>query len=177
MRWFWIDRFTEFVCHQRATAVKAVSLSEDFLHDHFWGYPVMPNSLVIEGMAQTGGLLVSEFHRFEEWVVLGKVARSQFFSPARPGDLLTYRITLENVRDGGAVISATSHVGDRPQAEAELFFANVPPESVTGSEMHIFDPQDLLSWLEVVGIFDIGRTQDGTPLSPSQYHFKTLVKE
>ncbi|MBN1853881.1 MAG: beta-hydroxyacyl-ACP dehydratase [Pirellulales bacterium] len=176
MRWFWIDRFTEFVSRQRATAVKAVSLSEDFLHDHFASYPIMPNSLVIEGMAQTGGLLVSEFHRFEEWVVLGKVARSLFFLPARPGDLLTYRITLDNVRDGGAVVTATSHIGDQLQAEAELFFANVPAESVTGPEMLIFDPHDLLSWLEMVGVFDIGLTSDGTPLAPSQYHFVTIGK-
>ena len=77
MRWFWIDRFTEFISRQQATAVKAVSLSEEFLHDHFYSYPVMPNSLVIEGMAQTGGLLVSEFHRFVEWVVaeLGPTVR------------------------------------------------------------------------------------------------------
>ena len=52
MRWFWLDRFTEFVSGSQATAVKGVSLSEDHLHDHWPSYPVMPNSLVAEGMAQ-----------------------------------------------------------------------------------------------------------------------------
>ena len=52
MRWFWLDRFTEFVSGSHATAVKGVSLSEDHLHDHWPYYPVMPNSLVAEGMAQ-----------------------------------------------------------------------------------------------------------------------------
>ena len=41
MRWFWIDRFSEFVCGESATAVKNVSLAEEYLHDHFDGYPIM----------------------------------------------------------------------------------------------------------------------------------------
>ena len=60
MRWFWIDRFTEFQSGRSATAIKTLSLSEDHLHDHFPGASIMPNSLVLEGMAQTAGLLVCE---------------------------------------------------------------------------------------------------------------------
>ena len=52
MRWFWIDRFLEFESGRYAKAVKCVSLAEDYLHDHFPQYPVFPNSLVIEGLAQ-----------------------------------------------------------------------------------------------------------------------------
>ena len=66
MRWFWIDRYTEFVSGERATAVKNVSLSEEHLHDHFPGHGVMPNSLVLEGMAGAGGrgrVLVVEGNR------------------------------------------------------------------------------------------------------------------
>ncbi len=75
MRWFWLDRFTEFVSGSHATAVKCVSLSEDYLQDHLPDYPIMPNSLVAEGMAQCGGLLVSEVYQFSELVVLAKFAR------------------------------------------------------------------------------------------------------
>lgn len=50
MRWFWIDRFDEFVRGKHATAVKNVSLAEEHLHDHFPGTALMPNSLVVEGM-------------------------------------------------------------------------------------------------------------------------------
>ena len=46
MRWFWLDRFTEFVSGSHATAVKAVALSEEYLHDHWPAYPVMPHSLI-----------------------------------------------------------------------------------------------------------------------------------
>ena len=76
MRWFWIDRFTEFVSGSHATAVKGISLAEDHLHEHHTGYPVMPNTLVIEGVAQAGGLLVSEHYGFSELVVLAKLSKA-----------------------------------------------------------------------------------------------------
>ena len=86
MRWFWLDRFTEFVSGSHATAVKCVSLSEDHLQEHLPGYPIMPNTLVAEGMAQCGGLLVSEIYQFSELVVLAKFANCTIEGEARPGD-------------------------------------------------------------------------------------------
>ncbi len=58
--------------------MKNVSLAEDHLHDHFPAAPLMPNGLMIEGLAQTGGLLVAEHSQFQERVVLAKVARARF---------------------------------------------------------------------------------------------------
>lgn len=84
MRWFWIDRFDAFVRAKSGSAVKNVSLSEDHLHDHFPGYAVMPNSLVVEGMAQTGGLIVADAINFQKRVVLAKVAAAQFHRDAVP---------------------------------------------------------------------------------------------
>ena len=75
MRWFWIDRFTEFVRRRRARAVKAVSLAEEHLHDHFPGAALMPASLVLEGMAQTAGILVADALDFRKQVVLAKVGQ------------------------------------------------------------------------------------------------------
>src|SRR4029077_15118311 len=105
MRWFWIDRFTEFESGRAATAIKNVSLAEEHLHDHFTGAPVMPNSLVIEGIAQTGGLLVAEHSGFEHPVVLGEVAKVLFHVPAVPGDTLTYPVTLDDIHTDGAIVS------------------------------------------------------------------------
>src|SRR5262245_27989816 len=113
MRWFWIDRFTEFVSDSHATAVKCVSLAEDYLHEHHTGYPVMPNSLVIEGVAQAGGLLVSEFYGFSELVVLAKLARAKFTGRARPGHMLEYRVTKDWIRGDGAQVSGTVYDGER----------------------------------------------------------------
>ncbi len=106
MRWFWIDRYTEFESGRRATAIKNVSLAEDHLHDHFPGAPMMPNPLVIEGMAQTAGLLVGEHGQFEERVILAKLVKARFhFSPA-PGDTLTYRMNIESLQPDGATSAA-----------------------------------------------------------------------
>lgn len=165
MRWFWIDRYTEFVSGDRATAVKCVSLAEEQLHDHFPGCPVLPNSLVVEGMAQTAGLLVSEAYRFEELVVLAKVSKVEFFAQAKPGDTLTYRAKIEQIQEDGAMASVTSHLGDALQAQMEVFFANLP--SGGGGDVatpRLFDPQDLLRWTKVLGVFRVGQKPDGSPL-------------
>ncbi len=104
MRWFWIDRYLEFESGRYAVAIKNVSLAEEHLHDHFPGAPMMPNSLIVEGIAQTGGLLVGEYNQFGKRVVLAKVSRAKFHFPAVPGDTLTYRTQIEEIqarrRDG-----------------------------------------------------------------------------
>ena len=88
MRWFWIDRFTEFVCTQRATAIKTVSLSEEHVHDYVPGFPMMSVSFVVEGLAQTGGLLVGQASDWRNKVVLAKAPKAVFHDHPRPGDCL-----------------------------------------------------------------------------------------
>ena len=101
MRWFWIDRFIEFESGKHCTAVKNVTLAEEHLHDHFPGFPVMPGSLIIEGMAQTGGILLGETHQFQHMVILAKIPKTVFHSWACPGDTLHYHAVLEDVRAEG----------------------------------------------------------------------------
>ena len=92
-------------------AVKSVSLSEDHLHDHFPGYAIMPPSLVLEGLAQTGGILVGEFNDFKKKVILAKVPSIVFHGPALPGDRLTYTAEVEHIRDSGAMVRAIAGIG------------------------------------------------------------------
>jgi 3-hydroxyacyl-[acyl-carrier-protein] dehydratase len=172
MRWFWLDRFTEFVSGSHATALKCVSLSEDHLHDHWPYYPVMPNTLVAEGMAQCSGLLVSEVYRFSELVVLAKFAKCEFDGEVHPGDVLRYHAKIDQAKDAGASATVTAHVGDRRHATAEIFFARLDAESVgQNSSRRLFDPTHLLHWLRLVGVFDIGTRPDGTRLRAEDYDF------
>ena len=60
MRWMWIDRFVEFVRGQRSVAIKNVSLTEEPLSDYLPGFPVLPCSLIVEGLAWTGGILAND---------------------------------------------------------------------------------------------------------------------
>ena len=111
MRWIWIDAITNFQPGKSMTAVKHVSRAEEHLAYHFAGdperdmrtLPVMPASLMIEGMAQTAGILVGACNDFREKVVLAKVVIARFSLDARPGDSLRYHATLDRIdRAGGA---------------------------------------------------------------------------
>jgi len=161
MRWYWIDRFLEFESGRRAKAVKNVSLAEEHLHDHFPGYPVMPNPLVIEGLAQTGGLLVCEHSQFREKVVLAKIPKARFHCLATPGDTLTYTTTVDYIRRDGAMVTATSRIGDRLQAEMEIVFAHLDGEL---GQKTLFDPASLLQMMRILRGFEVGRAADGSPL-------------
>jgi len=161
MRWFWIDKFTELVSGSHATAIKNVALAEEQVHDHFPGWPIMPNSLILEGLAQTGGLLVAEHSGFQERVILAKVARVQFHFPAVPGHTLTYRARIEDIGAAGAMTSTTSHVGERLQAEADIFFAHVSSE-IAGEDL--FAPADYYHTLKILQLFHVGVKPDGTPI-------------
>jgi 3-hydroxyacyl-[acyl-carrier-protein] dehydratase len=177
MRWFWFDRYTEFIAGTRATALKAVTLSEDYLHDHWESYPLMPNTLIAEGMAQTSGLLVSEVYRFSELVVLAKFSKITFDGEVRAGQTLTYQADIIQAKDMGASVNVTAHVEDRRQAEAEIFFARLPTDAPDRpSDMKLFDPVDLLHWLRLVGVFGIGVRPDGTRLLAEEYGFDATAK-
>ncbi len=125
MRWIWIDAFVDFVSGQRASAVKNVTAAEEYLHDRFPGYPVVPPTLVIEGMAQTAGILVGEAQRFQQNVILAKVQLAEFEDYAFPGDQLRYDATLESLEDEAAVTSGTVLKNGTPIGRVNLIFSHV----------------------------------------------------
>jgi 3-hydroxyacyl-[acyl-carrier-protein] dehydratase len=125
MRWIWIDRFTAFESGKSARAVKYLSLAEDYFADHFPGYPVMPACLILEGLAQTGGILVGEAKQFQEKVVLAKVPKAVFHREAVAGQTLTYEAEILVLRDEGASVAARALVGEQVLCEAEIFFAHL----------------------------------------------------
>lgn len=125
MRWIWIDGFTEFVSGKTATAVKNISLAEEYLQDHFPGYPVMPASLMIEGMAQTAGILVGQALNFSEKVILAKIRRARFEDHCTAGDRITYTATIESFDESGATTLGTVACNDKPIGQVDLMFSHV----------------------------------------------------
>jgi 3-hydroxyacyl-[acyl-carrier-protein] dehydratase len=113
MRWIWIDKFEKFEPGVGAVAIKNVSLAEEHLHDHFPGFPVMPASLMIEGMAQTAGILVGAARNFQEKVILAKINKATFTRLVRPGDQVVYSAKIANVNETGASIEGTLTVRTR----------------------------------------------------------------
>ncbi|HEX4591979.1 MAG TPA: beta-hydroxyacyl-ACP dehydratase [Gemmataceae bacterium] len=126
MRWIWIDRFVEFRRREFARAVKQWSLAEDLFADHFPGYPVVPAALLIEGLAQTGGILVGDANDFREKVILAKIPRARFHADVLAGVELTYDATLLQLRDEGAIVAGrVTATGGRLVAEVEIYFAHL----------------------------------------------------
>src|SRR5437660_7392822 len=104
MRWIWIDRFLEFQRGKSARAVKNLSLAEDYFADHYPGFPVMPGTLILEGLAQTGGILVGEANDFREKVVLAKIPAARFHREALAGEQLVFDVELLHLRPEGASV-------------------------------------------------------------------------
>src|SRR2546425_7695379 len=107
MRWIWVDRFLELQSGKFARAVKNLSLAEDHFADHFPGFPVMPAPLILEGLAQTGGILVGEANRYEKNVILAKMS-AKFLRDALAGEQLTYTTTIVDLNETGARVTATA---------------------------------------------------------------------
>jgi len=114
MRWIWIDAFVDFVSGKRASAVKNVTLAEDCLRDHFPGYPVLPPSLMIEGMAQTAGILVGEARGFAENVILAKIRTVEFDD-----------YVLDSLDDRAAITSGTVYKNGKRIGRVDLIFSHV----------------------------------------------------
>jgi 3-hydroxyacyl-[acyl-carrier-protein] dehydratase len=125
LRWIWIDKFVEFESGARATAIKNVSLAEEHLHDHFPAYPVMPASLIVEGMAQTAGILVGEARDFQEKVILAKVKRARFDREVLPGQQLRYEATIEQVSPEAASTVGKVFADGQPLGEIDIVFSHI----------------------------------------------------
>ncbi|CAN5580847.1 3-hydroxyacyl-ACP dehydratase FabZ family protein [soil metagenome] len=138
MRWIWIDRFTNFESGKSATAIKCLSMAEDHFAEHFPGYPVMPAPLMIEGLAQTGGILVGEANDFKKNVVLAKIPHAKFTREAVPGEVLTYLTNLVDLSDQSAMIQGTVSVDNETIGEVEILFAHVDATKFGGADF-VFD--------------------------------------
>lgn len=129
MRWTWIDRFTAFESKRSATAVKCLSFAEDHFADHFPGFPIMPAPLILEGLAQTGGILVGEANQYRENVVLAKMS-AKFHREAMPGEQLTYTTRIVDLGETGARVAGEVRSGGELVAEADIMFAHVTAEQL-----------------------------------------------
>jgi 3-hydroxyacyl-[acyl-carrier-protein] dehydratase len=104
----WIDRILELESGRRAVAIKNVSASEDHVHNHFqadgeWkALPLHPASLIVEGMAQTAGILVGQAREYREKVILAKVANATLDFDILSGETVRFTADLERLDDIGA---------------------------------------------------------------------------
>ena len=125
MRWIWIDKFVEFESGKRAVAIKNVTLAEEHLHDHFPGFAVMPESLMIEAMAQTAGILVGEAGSLDEKVILAKIKKAVFYDYVVPGDTLKLSAQIESMAPEAAGTTGEITRNDKLIAHIDLMFSYI----------------------------------------------------
>ena len=172
MRWMWIDRFLEFRRGEKAVARKNVSLVEEEVDEYIPGFPCLPPPFIVEGLAQTAGLLVGEISGFRERVILAKLAKAKFHTLALPGDTLTYTALLEEIKQDAAFCTGTCHIDGQLQAEVEIVFAMLDNRFPNP----IFHPADFLSMIRAFGLYEVAVDQHGQPL-PVPEHLLAAERE
>ena len=127
-----IDRAEDYRPHRSIVGIKCVTMNEPFFVGHFPGQPVMPGVLIIEAMAQSGGVLMSKSLDIDtrgKGIMFISVDNCRFRHPVKPGDVL--RMPVEVLRARGDVFKFRGRgmVGDKVAAEAEFaaMLIEVPP--------------------------------------------------
>lgn len=118
-----IDRVTACVPGESITAVKNVSLNEPYFQGHFPNRPVMPGVLVIEAMAQAGGVLSHVTLADQEpkpLFFLAGVASARFRRTVLPGDQLIVQVEVDKVKRGIWFYDCRASVGDKLAVEAQI---------------------------------------------------------
>ncbi len=162
MRWFWVDRFTEFESGKFAAGIKNVSLDQEAVDDYSLAYPMFPPTLVIEGLAQLGGIMLHEHFGFTKRIVLAKIGSAKYHGRAQPGDQMHYRVQLGSASEAGATITATSHIDGRLHAEADLMFAFLAEGMLVDGPL--FESGDLKTMLRLMSFFEVAKSKTGESL-------------
>jgi 3-hydroxyacyl-[acyl-carrier-protein] dehydratase len=104
---------------------KNVTMNEHFFVGHFPEVPIMPGVLILEALAQTGGILVHQKLQTEKIAVLLTVNNAKFRKPVLPGDVLHLHVTGQHISSKGGKVLARALVNDQVVVEAEIGFALV----------------------------------------------------
>jgi len=116
-----IDRITRVAVGRELEAVRALSLGEEYLGDHFPGNPVMPGVLMLESVSQAAAWLIRISTDFDKSMVLLKEARNVKYGRfVRPGDVLSIRVEQIKVTKEGLMFKATATVDDEKAVSARI---------------------------------------------------------
>jgi 3-hydroxyacyl-[acyl-carrier-protein] dehydratase len=126
-----VDRILEMEPGKRAVGLKNVSVNEDFFNGHFPGQAMMPGVLILEAMAQVGGVLMLSVpdHR-SKIAVIGAIENAKFRKPVVPGDALITEVELIAQRRSFGKVKLTGRVNNEIVASCEMIFGLVEQRTV-----------------------------------------------
>ncbi len=121
-----VDRVVSLAVKENIIAFRNVSISEPVFQGHFPGHPIYPGVMILEGMAQAGGLLAFQSMGLTKEEVKEKVVyfmsidKAKFRKPVRPGDRLEYRVSVIKQKGVIWLLEGKAFVDDELVSEAEL---------------------------------------------------------
>jgi 3-hydroxyacyl-[acyl-carrier-protein] dehydratase len=129
-----VDRIVELIPLQRAVGIKQVTANEPFFQGHFPGYPVMPGVLIVEAMAQVGGIaVISAPENRDKLALFAGIDKVRFKRQVKPGDTLRIEVQIKQIRRGIGAGSGVATVNDELACRGEILFALVNKPDELGS--------------------------------------------
>lgn len=123
-----VDRILALEPGKRAVGLKNVTANEPFFQGHFPQRSIMPGVLIIEIMAQVGGVMILSLEEHQgKLAYIGTVDNAKFRRPVVPGDTLEVEVELLRLRGNAGKVKCVARVGGEEAAEAEIMFALVLP--------------------------------------------------
>ncbi len=121
-----VDRITEVVKNESLIGYKNVSISEPVFQGHFPGHPIYPGVMILEGMAQAGGILafqsmeMTKEEAAQKVVYFMSIDKAKFRAPVKPGDKLEYHISVTRNKGSIWMLKGEAFVDGKLVSEAEL---------------------------------------------------------
>ena len=122
-----LDRVTNIVKSETLVGFKNVTIGDNIFQGHFPGHPIYPGVMILEGMAQAGGILafksmdeMTEEEAANKVVYFMSIDKAKFRAPVKPGDRLEYRISVIKRKGAIWMLDGKAYVDDVLVSQAEL---------------------------------------------------------
>lgn len=122
-----VDKIVELEIGKRAVGIKNVTINEHFFQGHFPQYPVMPGVLIVEALAQTGGIAVGSMEEYKGRIAFfAGIDNVRFKRQVKPGDTLRLEVELTQLRRSIGMASALATVDGEVACKGDIMFALGP---------------------------------------------------